>query len=87
MDNVDNVQQTNEHNVMFGPWCVDGRAVEVRCFLCGQWFELHRSRKDKPYGVCPLCGYQIFFRLPGGIARLAQAAQDDRVDNVRLKRR
>lgn len=87
-----NERLTNEHetnkrltNVEAGPWCVDGRPVEVRCFLCGEWFELQCSRKGKPYGVCPLCGYQIFFRLAPGIVRLTRAARERRVDNVRLK--
>jgi DNA repair exonuclease SbcCD ATPase subunit len=66
----------NERNVTWKTWMVDGKPVQVRCFLCGHVFTLSQSKKGKPYGVCPVCGYQIFFRMSEGISRLIQTAQN-----------
>lgn len=66
-------------------WKVDGCPVDYRCFLCGAWVPVLRSKKERPYLICPDCGYQVFFRLPAGIERLAAAARNREVDDLEMR--
>lgn len=68
-------------------WKVNDKFVQVRCFLCGSWMDVMATKKGKPYTLCLSCGIQTFWRLPLGIERLAEAARDPRVTDVRFVRR
>ena len=77
---VDSCELTNGNKA----WTVDGKPVQIRCFLCGRFFTLFQSKKGKPYGVCTFCGYQIFFRMGEGISRLIRAARNPEVKSVQF---
>lgn len=68
-------------------WEVDGKPVQVQCPFCGSWMDVMTTKKGKPYTLCLSCGIQMFWRLPSGIERLAEAARDPRVTDVRFVRR
>ena len=42
----------------------------VPCFLCGNFREVRKSKREKPYIVCDPCGVQIFIRRETGIELL-----------------
>jgi predicted RNA-binding Zn-ribbon protein involved in translation (DUF1610 family) len=65
-------------------WQVDGRPIQVCCPFCGLWMDVQTTKKGKPYSLCPTCGLQLFWRLPQGIERLAEAARHPKVTDVRF---
>jgi hypothetical protein len=47
---------------------------EFPCPLCGAGLPIQRSKREKPYCICNLCGLQLFIRGKQGIKRMREMA-------------
>ena len=49
---------------------------KIRCFLCDKPVQVEKTRKEKPYIVCNICGLQMFVRYEEGIKKLRKKVYD-----------
>ena len=40
---------------------------EMPCFLCGKTLKVKKTKGNKPYFICDICGLQAFIRYKAGI--------------------
>jgi DNA-directed RNA polymerase subunit RPC12/RpoP len=52
------------------------------CPICGTGLDVRLSKKDKPYVVCNPCGMQLFVRLPLGVQRMNELAEQADRGNI-----
>jgi len=42
---------------------------EMPCFLCGKTLKVKKTKTNKPYFICEICGLQAFVRYKAGIRK------------------
>ncbi|GAI01940.1 unnamed protein product [marine sediment metagenome] len=47
----------------------------VKCFLCGEWIPIRKSKLNRPYLVCRTCAMTIFVNSEKGVRSLKELTQ------------